>query len=338
MGGVDLSVVVPVRNQLAHNQFFLETLAAFSRLRTELIVVDNDSTDGSAELFRKAGARVLATGGNLCYPESMNLGLDQAGGAYVGFLNNDIVVSPGWDEALIDALIRHRLSVVSPAGIERMPTDGLARALQERWRLVKRRTGFIETVDDLRAALQMMYGDWPRFCGEVRAAFADRVVSGIVGSCVVMSRSFANRIHGWDPRVQAADWDLYLRLRQRAEERRDLAPPMIAGWVYVHHYVQATRRGERAPFTCTHPRLTVQEKWGEAGIRRWFFDPPLLAPARLSDAPAAYLRARALRFGKDARRAVTALRLLVFGFPDAESLLGMVRRGERAEPGSPSRA
>jgi glycosyltransferase involved in cell wall biosynthesis len=66
---VDLSIVVPIRNQLAHNRFFLETLADFSTVRTELIVVDNGSTDGSAELFRRAGARVLPTGGNLCYPK-----------------------------------------------------------------------------------------------------------------------------------------------------------------------------------------------------------------------------------------------------------------------------
>jgi hypothetical protein len=153
-----------------------------------------------------------------------------------------------------------------------------------------------------------------------------------------MSRSFANQIGGWDPQVQAADWDLYLRLRQRAEEKGDVAPPMIAGWVYVHHYVQATRRGERAPFTCTHPRLTVQEKWGEAAIRRWFFDPPLLAPARLLGTPASYLRSRALRLGKDVRRAVGAVKVLACGLPEAESLLSRVRRCTRAESGNTSRA
>ena len=148
MGNVDLSIVVPVRNQLAHNQLFTETLAAFSTTRLELIVVDNGSTDGSAELFRQAGARVIPTEGNLCYPESMNLGLAQATGEYVGFLNNDIVVSPGWDRGLIDALHRHGLCVVSPVGIERMPTLALSRAVQERWRLVKRRAGPVENATD----------------------------------------------------------------------------------------------------------------------------------------------------------------------------------------------
>jgi glycosyltransferase involved in cell wall biosynthesis len=326
MTPVDLSIVVAVRNQLAHNQFFLETLASFSVLRTELIVVDNGSTDGSAELFQQAGARVLPTGGNLCYPESMNLGLTKASGEYVGFLNNDIVLSPAWDRGLIEALISHRLAVVSPVGIERMPTEALSRAVQERWRLVKRRAGHVESVADLRRALEMMYGNWGDFCAQVRTAFQDRTVPGIVGSCVVMRRAFAEDIGGWDPRVQAADWDLYLRLCQRAEERRDVALPAVAGSVYIHHYVQATRRGERTPFTCTHPTLTVQEKWGEAAIRRWFFDPPLLAPARFMGAPASYLRARALRFGKDVRRTVGSIKVLARGFPGAEDLLAAVAR------------
>jgi GT2 family glycosyltransferase len=326
MSAVDLSIVVPVRNQLAHNRLFVETLSQFSTVRLELIVVDNSSTDGSAELFQQGGARVIATGGNLCYPESMNLGLAHATGEYVGFLNNDIVVSPGWDRGLIEALRRHRLVVVSPTGIERMPTEALSRAVQERWRVVKHGTGPVEAAEDLRAALRTMYGDWPQFCGAVGEAFSGRVVPGIVGSCVVMPRAFAERIGGWDPRVQAADWDLYLRLRQQGEELGDVAPPAVAGWVYVHHYVQATRRGERAPFSCTHPRLTVQEKWGEAAIRRWFFDPPLLVPPRLRSAPVAYLAGRVLRLGKDLRRSLRDAKRFACGFPGAEELLAAVAR------------
>jgi glycosyltransferase involved in cell wall biosynthesis len=324
MSTPDLSIVVAVRNQLAHNQVFLEALGSFSAVRTELIVVDNGSTDGSAELFGQAGARVLSTGGNLCYPESMNLGLAEAKAPTVGFLNNDIVVGPAWDRALLEALERHRLAVVSPAGIERMATERLSRAVQERWRLVKRRAGAIETADDLRAALRAMYGDWRRFCEQVGAGFAGRLVPGIVGSCVLASRVFLEQIGGWDPRVQAADWDLYLRLRERADAAGDVRPPMVAGWVYVHHSVQATRRGERAPFTCRHPKLTVQEKWGEAAIRGWFFDPPLLAPPRLRAAPAAYLRARSRRLGKDLDRTASTLRRLARGFPGPEALLAAV--------------
>ena len=325
---MDLSVIVAVRNQRAHNELFLETLRASASVRTELIVVDNSSADGSAEFFKAAGVRVISTSGNLCYPESMNLGLREAGGEYVGFLNNDIVVGPGWDGELIGALNRHRLPVVSPAGIERMPNSELTRAVQERWRLVKRRIGPIATTDDLRAAVRLMYGNWEAFCRHVKAAYQDQLVSGIVGSCVVTRRSFMQAMGGWDTRVQAADWDLYLRVRERADTAGDIGPPMIAGWVYVHHYVQATRRGERSPFTCTHPKLTVQEKWGEAAIRRWFFDPPLLlARPRFHRAPAAYLRGRTRRLARDCRRALAVVWILFRGLPRAEELLSKVGQG-----------
>lgn len=327
MSAVDLSVVVAVKNQLPHNELLLETLGASGTVRTELILVDNSSTDGSAELFRRAGARVIPTGGNLCYPEAMNLGLAEASGEYVGFLNNDLVLSSGWDEGLITALDRHSLPVVSPIGIERMPTAELTRAVQERWRVVKRQIRPVRTADDLWVAVQTMYGDWNIFCQQVRAAFKDCLVSGIVGSCVVTRRAFMRAIGGWDTRVRAADWDLYLRLRERADAVGDVAPPMVIGAVYVHHYVQATRRGERSPFTCTHPSLTVQEKWGQSAIHRWFFEPAILADRpRLHRAPAEYLRARARRLGIDVRRAISRSAMLFRGLPDARELLARVGR------------
>lgn len=334
----DLSIVVAVRNQLPHNELFLETLRASCTVRTELIVLDNSSTDGSSEAFRLTGARVIGTGGNLCYPEAMNLGLAEATGRYVGFLNNDLVLSRGWDSALIAALERHDLPVASPVGIELMPTSELTRAVQERWRVVKRRLGPVRTADDLRGAVRAMYDDWDHFCRRVTDMFSDRLVPGIVGSCVVARRSFMQSIGGWDTRVQAADWDLYMRLRERADTIADTNAPMVAGWVYVHHYVQATRRGERASFTCTHPSLTVQEKWGHVALRRWFFDPDLLAERpRLHRAPGDYLRRRARRLARDGSRAVGLMRMLFRGLPTADELLAKARPDTARRAALPSR-
>jgi len=325
LNAIDLSIVVAIRNQLAHNQLFFEQVQKATSGRFELIVVDNGSTDGSAEFFHRVGAHVISTGGNLCYPESMNLGLARATGEYVGFLNNDIVVSPEWDTGLIAALNRHSLPVVSPVGVELMPTPILSRVIQERWRVVKRRTGSISTADELRVAIQMMYGDWETFCRRMQTSFPDRLMPGIVGSCVITRRSFMQSIGGWDEQVQAADWDLYLRLSERVDTVGDIHLPMVAGWVYVHHYVQATRRGERAPFTCTHPKLTVQEKWEETALRRLFFDPPLLlAPPKLHQTPVTYLRTRARRAVKDSFRALSLMHMRLFGFPGAETLLNQV--------------
>lgn len=54
-----LSVVVPVLNDAEHLALLLALLARQSRCADEIIVVDNGSTDESAQLARDAGARVV---------------------------------------------------------------------------------------------------------------------------------------------------------------------------------------------------------------------------------------------------------------------------------------
>lgn len=54
-----LSVVVPVLNDATHLGVLLELLARQSRRADEIIVVDNGSTDESAQVAKAAGARVV---------------------------------------------------------------------------------------------------------------------------------------------------------------------------------------------------------------------------------------------------------------------------------------
>ena len=59
------SVVVPVFNGAGTLPASLEAIKASSFTDFELIVVDDGSTDGSAELAGDAGARILRTSGRL---------------------------------------------------------------------------------------------------------------------------------------------------------------------------------------------------------------------------------------------------------------------------------
>lgn len=74
--------------------------------RLELIVVDNDSGDGSAEQIRAAvpAARVIESGGNLGFAGGCNVGVAHASGEWVGFLNNDARPDAQWIAAAVDAL------------------------------------------------------------------------------------------------------------------------------------------------------------------------------------------------------------------------------------------
>lgn len=62
-------------------------------LEFEIIVVDNDSTDGSKEyLIRDKRIRFIDAGGNLGFGKANNMGVTAAKGKYVFFLNSDTIL------------------------------------------------------------------------------------------------------------------------------------------------------------------------------------------------------------------------------------------------------
>lgn len=72
----------------------------------EVVVVDNASSDGSADYVQVSFPQVklVRSEANLGFAAAANLGAEQATTRYVAFLNPDTVVEPGWLEALTDAL------------------------------------------------------------------------------------------------------------------------------------------------------------------------------------------------------------------------------------------
>ncbi|MCL2595098.1 MAG: glycosyltransferase [Promicromonosporaceae bacterium] len=73
--------------------------------RLELIVVDNDSGDGSAARIRKEvpQALVIESGGNLGFAGGCNTGVAAASGEFIGFINNDARPDAAWIRAAVAA-------------------------------------------------------------------------------------------------------------------------------------------------------------------------------------------------------------------------------------------
>jgi GT2 family glycosyltransferase len=267
-----ISIITPVHNCLSHNEIFLESLIKYTYSPYELIVIDNASTDGSYELFKGTGCKIIRNEKNLCYPESMNLGLAQAQGDFICFLNNDVFCGINWDKHLLDGMMMYNLDVVSPCGIERMPSFPLTHLFSKRWRKAGEKRHLGANADGLRRLMVSMYGDWEKFCNTIFEMYYPQIIEGIVGNCVFLRKSVLEKIGLLDERIQSSDWDLYLRIKKRAEDIGDVHRVMTVCWAYLHHFIRTTLKSNPEPFACTHPKNSIEEKWDKETVKRlWPF-------------------------------------------------------------------
>ncbi len=262
-----LSIITAVHNQIEYNRLFFESLRRYTHYSYELIIIDNASRDGSADFFEQGGATVIRNGANLCYGCSQNLGLERATSDYVAFLNNDLFVSSGWDKALIDRLERYDLDVISPCGIETMESPHRTRHMMRRWRRVnamqrlRASSGMHYTAHHLRRLVQKMYGDWDAFTEARRSSFRGFLYPGISGNAVMAKRSAFDTIGTWISAVAAADWDLQLRLVKAQSEMGRPRQCMIAGDVFVHHFIRASFRARPVPRGCDHAFVAIADHY-----------------------------------------------------------------------------
>ena len=97
-----LSVVIVTYRQGAGVRPTLDALDRELIAEDELIVVDNDSGDGTADIVASNAprARLIRSGRNAGFPAACNLGAADARGSLLVFLNPDAVPAPGWREAI----------------------------------------------------------------------------------------------------------------------------------------------------------------------------------------------------------------------------------------------
>lgn len=125
MSDAQATVVVVPRDHWSDTVESLESVLAHTEPPYDLVVVDGGSPRATAHYLRgasaRAGFRLVRTEYLLSPNRARNLGAAGVATRYVAFIDNDVVVAPGWLRALVECAEETGASVVSPLNFEGRP-------------------------------------------------------------------------------------------------------------------------------------------------------------------------------------------------------------------------
>jgi glycosyltransferase involved in cell wall biosynthesis len=109
MGPPVVSVVVPTRGRAAYLEVTLDSLLD-QRTETayEIVVVDDGASDATAAVVAtRPAVRYVAHGGGRGLNAARNTGLQESQAKLIAFVDDDVLVPPGWVDALVAGSRRH---------------------------------------------------------------------------------------------------------------------------------------------------------------------------------------------------------------------------------------
>ncbi len=192
-----LDLVVVTYNSAAVLQAFLESVPG----SVNVIVADNNSTDGSVAIARAAGARVVDIGENVGYGCACNIGAAAGTAPMLLFANPDLRLRAGAMEALVLAAESYPNAAFNPS---------IYSGNRRRFRKWSR----------LLPASDFWHGAPPD---------SDCEIPVLHGSCIMVRRSHFEKVGGFDPKIFLfhEDDDLSLRLRQAGVQLRLAANAVV---------------------------------------------------------------------------------------------------------------
>ena len=202
-----VSVILVNFNGLADTRVAIRSLLAHSP-GSEVIVVDNCSSDGSVEALKKefAGAKIIARQTNDGFAVGCNRGADEAIGKYLFFLNNDTSMASDVPRSLAEFMEATPTAgicgprILNPDGSFQL-SAGFDQGLFSEWTM-------------RRWQRRLREGD-PELAEELERKFFDKNVEWVSGAALMIGAELFRRVGGFDESffMYFEDADLCRRVR-----------------------------------------------------------------------------------------------------------------------------
>jgi GT2 family glycosyltransferase/tetratricopeptide (TPR) repeat protein/glycosyltransferase involved in cell wall biosynthesis len=223
----ETSIIIPTFNNLDLTRRCLQAISAHTPAPThEIIIVDNGSTDGTADFLRGEEAagrlRTVLNPNNLGFAKACNQGAKAARGKYVIFLNNDTEVQSNWLGALFS--LAEADPAVAAVGAKLLFPDG--------------------TIQHAGVALANCLDHDPLLAfhlfAKEKAAFPlanqRRVYQAVTAACMLARKSQFDQVGGFDEEYWNGYEDVDLCLRFQEKGWLTVYEPAS---VVVHHESQS---------------------------------------------------------------------------------------------------
>ena len=258
----EISVVIPSWNGAQLLPACLDSLRAQTWSRSEVIVVDNASTDATVSLVQRhyPEVQVIAMPCNRGFSSAVNVGICAAQGEFVAVLNQDVEVDPQWLEELAATALAH-------------PEAG---AVASKILLWARRDHFHSAGDLYRLdGIPVNRGVWEKDQGQYDA---ETEVFGACGGAALYRSRALDEIGTFDESLFMYCEDVDLAWRQQ-----------LAGWHTIYapravafHHLSASGGGVTASYYSGRNTILVMAKNMPHPLLRKYWRPILAAQLRIA--------------------------------------------------------
>ncbi len=250
---LEASIIVLTYNNLEYTKQFVESILTYTKNHYELLIIDNNSKDGTIEFLKelskgKSHIRLILNNSNLGFPKGVNQGIKKAAGNYILIANNDIVVTEGWLERMIGvAESDPKIGLVGPISnsVSGMQLDKDAKYI---------------SINEMHSyAAEVKQKNQDRFLEFPRVAFL----------CTLIKKEVVEKIGGLDERFSPGNFeddDFCLRAQIAGYKT------VIAKDVFIHHYGSKsfTAEGlERYKTRLETNQKIFVDKWGATPEEIW---------------------------------------------------------------------